>query len=67
MSMIFFCNVLTHMKCVDMNSSDAPTLFNDYVKKQKVSATHMSILPCQVCPVDLELMLLTEKSTSDSC
>ena len=49
-----------------MNSTDAPTIFNGYVKKQKINVTHISILPYNIfLGVDLEL--LTEKLTFDSC
>ena len=48
------------MKCVDVSSTDAHTLFNGYVRNNKSM--------CQVSfNVDLELKLLTEKSTADSC
>ena len=45
------------MNYVDVNSTDAHTIFNGYViNKQKIIMTHISILQCQVFfGVDLEL------------
>ena len=48
-----------------MNSTDALTIFNGYVKKQKINVTHTYVLPC-FFRVGLELKLLTKKYISDS-
>ena len=42
-----------------MNSVDASTIFNGYVRDKRLM-WHIPILPCQVSRVDLELKLLTE-------
>ena len=39
-SLGLFYNVLTHIKCVDVTSTDAPTIFNGYVKTKDQLDTH---------------------------
>lgn len=39
----YFCTVLTHIECVDVNCTDAPTIFNGYVKTKYQCDTYFYI------------------------